>query len=419
MAIEIIKSSDALAVRRANLYADWPNRKSDHTRLYPIAAASHPAKFDINSSDKVFCIGSCFAREIESSLSALGFEVLSKVRDLPNSQNRQGGDAGLANKYTIGSILAEIKNCLEIAQDFKGSFLKSGEKYADCTLGGTSHLDSVENLTSVREAFSKQFERIKDATVIILTLGLSEAWLDKSTGIFLNVAPPVRAMKKEPDRFELHVLDYHETFSMLQGCVRLIFGNLRPDVRMLLTVSPVPLLTTFRMGDVLVSNGYSKAVLRAAVEEISFMNDNVCYFPSYEIATLSNPMCVWSDKDFRHVDSSFVSHITSSAAMSFVNAQDLSIRNQNVLAKCKALYRAGFFREAEQLLLDAHGPDPSSFPLSASVLRMAMIYRRLENWQSSLIFYEAYQKLEPEDGRAADGLRIVRDKLKKKLNQAK
>ncbi len=58
-----------------------------------------------------------------------------------------------------------------------------------------------------------------------------------------------------------------------------------PGVRMILTVSPVPLVATFEPRHVLVSTAYSKAALRVAAEVIASSEPEVCYFPSYEIIT--------------------------------------------------------------------------------------------------------------------------------------
>jgi len=75
---------------------------------------------------------------------------------------------------------------------------------------------------------------------------------------------------------------------------------------MLVTVSPVPLLSTFRDVDVLVANTYSKSVQRAAIDEFIADADGVDYFPSYEFVMLSNPTIAWSRGDYRHVNADLV-----------------------------------------------------------------------------------------------------------------
>ena len=55
------------------------------------------------------------------------------------------------------------------------------------------------------------------------------------------------------------------------------------SAKIILTVSPVPLVATGNRKHVLVSNCYSKSLLRVAVGNILENYSNVDYFPSFEI----------------------------------------------------------------------------------------------------------------------------------------
>jgi hypothetical protein len=59
--------------------------------------------------------------------------------------------------------------------------------------------------------------------------------------------------------------------------------EVRPGMRFLLTVSPVPLTATASGGHVLSATMHSKSVLRAAAGELVARRDDVDYFPSYEL----------------------------------------------------------------------------------------------------------------------------------------
>jgi hypothetical protein len=63
-----------------------------------------------------------------------------------------------------------------------------------------------------------------------------------------------------------------------------------PDMKIIFTVSPVPLGVTFRPVSALTANSASKAIVRAALDE--FLRNHqeevgwrAFYFPSYELAT--------------------------------------------------------------------------------------------------------------------------------------
>src|SRR5206468_1674765 len=61
--------------------------------------------------------------------------------------------------------------------------------------------------------------------------------------------------------------------------------DVNPEAKVILTVSPVPLVATYEDRHVLQATTYSKAVLRVSAETIRTENQNVDYFPSYEIIT--------------------------------------------------------------------------------------------------------------------------------------
>jgi hypothetical protein len=87
-----------------------------------------------------------------------------------------------------------------------------------------------------------------------------------------------------------------------------IIRRANPSAKVVLTTSPVPLGRTFTGHDVIIANGYSKAVLRAVAADIVEKNRHVDYFPSYEMVMLSDPRSSWED-DQRHVDDARVGKV--------------------------------------------------------------------------------------------------------------
>jgi hypothetical protein len=81
-----------------------------------------------------------------------------------------------------------------------------------------------------------------------------------------------------------------------------------PDVRIVITVSPVPLENTFSTMDIVVANTWAKSLLRAVAHEWAAAHPNVDYFPSYEIVQSSDRAAVW-ETDLRHVKGAGVRHI--------------------------------------------------------------------------------------------------------------
>lgn len=65
--------------------------------------------------------------------------------------------------------------------------------------------------------------------------------------------------------------------------LRAILKKSRPEMKFLVTVSPVPLTATASGRHVLSATLHSKSVLRAVAGELEAMFEDVDYFPSYEM----------------------------------------------------------------------------------------------------------------------------------------
>jgi hypothetical protein len=115
-------------------------------------------------------------------------------------------------------------------------------------------------------------------------MGLTEAWQDRVTGVEYAVCPGTVAGQFDPDR---HLFVNHG-FGALMGdmtaALRLMFRANR-GLKVLLTVSPVPLTATASGQHVLTATSHSKSLLRAVAGELVAAQARVDYFPSYEIIT--------------------------------------------------------------------------------------------------------------------------------------
>jgi hypothetical protein len=132
-------------------------------------------------------------------------------------------------------------------------------------------------LAAVRTALTK-------ADVLVFTLGLTEAWHDTRTGTVLPMCPGTVRGTFDPAR---HVLRNHTVAQVHHDLtsVLALAHRVNPRLRMVLTVSPVPLTATATGRHALVATTHSKSVLRAAAGQLADERDDVDYFPSYEIIT--------------------------------------------------------------------------------------------------------------------------------------
>ena len=159
-----------------------------------------------------------------------------------------------------------------------------------------------------RDVVNDVFSNLRTSRVVVITLGLVEAWWDFKSELYLNQTPPIAAVKADPGRFRLDILSYDDVLSAFEQCYEILCRVCPPNFRLILTVSPVPLDRTFTDHDIILANNYSKSVLRAAAQEIFYSHDNGDYFPSYEMVTHTERAFAWQS-DKRHVSPEMVEFI--------------------------------------------------------------------------------------------------------------
>ena len=318
--IEAVPAIEAFGRARGNRLRRYPSPERDGDRLYPLASPTASPSFAIEDGDTIFAIGSCFARNVERALDAAGRRVVSREFELGEIGESLGEAANFFNKYSIHSVLNELGWALD-RDSFPGADIlydTGGGRFSDAQLG-MARLDfPVETILDFRHRYLDAMARVAEADVVIVTLGYVETWYDRKLQLYLNVAPPQAAGKAEPERFEFRVLSYADVLDGLERLHALLLRHRAKPLKMLVTVSPVPLLATFRKMDVLVANAYSKSVQRAAIEEFVATREGVDYFPSYEFVTLSNPAVAWSRNDYRHVSPDLVNRIMSNVLDRYV-----------------------------------------------------------------------------------------------------
>jgi len=302
--VEVIPGREALEIAgRNNAFRKWPKDRNAKNRVTPFAAPGFKPTFELEPGETVYTIGSCFARNIEENLEALGFGIAAQkmLDDATVAEN--GATPWMLNKYTPHSILNEFRWALEPESypfpDPDGFFEMGPDRWRD----GHMHAQDQRPLSVVRgrrKAALENAKLVKDCRVVVITPGVGEVWWDEQARCYLNEAPPIRFLRKNPDRFALHVLEYEQAVDVFEEIHAILSRHLDPDFQILFTISPVPLISTFRELDVMVANTYSKAVLRAAAEVFCTRHDNVDYFPSYESVTYTSPR-IAIDPDLIHV----------------------------------------------------------------------------------------------------------------------
>jgi hypothetical protein len=264
-----------------------------------------PDRLRLVENEPIFAIGSCFARNVEAFLRPR-FRVPSHVptADVPADIAALHADLTanltLWHRYNVFSVFHSLQWALEPGAP------SASHRWLD--VGGGLVLDPYAGCLpplpadGARRAgawIDRTMATVRDCRVVVVTLGLSEVWEDSETGLVMNRAPVTEMWRAYPNRFRFRVSGCAETLAQLEALHALLSRHCAEQFRIVVTVSPIPLLATFRDLDIVVANAASKAILRAAVDAWAAERPDVHYFPSYELVLNSDQSGAWME-DRRH-----------------------------------------------------------------------------------------------------------------------
>ena len=343
--------------------------------------------FTIRPGDVVFTIGSCFARNIEANLGALGCRVPMLSLNFP-TEELSGQPRSAMNRFHPPAF----RQCLEWTArirdrdgvvtwaDCEAMAIQSSgapqQTFFDMDMAGAipvSQTRFVERRQHIYDIFSTVFS----AACMMMTPGVVEAFQDLETGLYIYGAPTNRAMLSQPGRWRFEALSFERCQEDMLASIDVVRAR-NPDIKILVTTSPVPLGVTFSGRDVRIANTYSKSVLRAVCDVVAMSRPMVDYFPSYETVTLSNPAIAWSG-DRLHPSQALISKIV--ARMTDTYLQGVSAEARRYHGALSSLNERDYAAAAAEAraLVEAH-PDK----LDA---RFALL--------EALIGLEAWEEAEP------------------------
>jgi hypothetical protein len=328
-------------------------------------------KFEISKTDKISTCGSCFAQHIARRLSARGFNYIDVEQapvDIPVSLKIAHGygiySARYGNVYTSRQLLqlfdrafGEVvfdecwespttKSTIRYYDPFRPNFPPEGYSTPDEMLS-----EQNKHLACVRQVF-------QHSNIFIFTMGLTETWRNRASGAVFPTAPGVTAGSFNNAIHEYHNFSYEEILSDMVTFIAKL-KKVNPTIKLILTVSPVPLTATAENQHVLVSTMHSKSILRAVAGELTNRFEYVDYFPSYEIVAAHPFRGVFFKNNMRSVHDEGVdfvmSHFLKQHAQGDVIADYNCINNNEefcdeVFVEINSKMRADYKGPTEQVL---------------------------------------------------------------------
>lgn len=240
-------------------------------------------RFAIDRNTRILTAGSCFAQHVGAWLREHGYRWIG---------TKAGGaesDFSFAtgNIYTAALLRQWVEAALDRCDLAGTHHAKAGHGHVHDLLRPSIAPDGFsgwQDFADSRAAALKEIrENIRSGDLFVFTLGLTEAWVDQD-GIVYPVCPGVLAGEFDPERYTFRNYGFEEVVADMLATIDLV-RSVNPNMRFLLTVSPVPLTATASADHVLPATVYSKSVLRAAAGHLAAGHEAVDYFPSYEIVT--------------------------------------------------------------------------------------------------------------------------------------
>ncbi len=302
----------------ANPYSNLPSKSFWKTAVSEKNAFNlenlYEKKFEISRADRIATAGSCFAQHVGTNLRLRGFNVVD-VEPAPSylsaAEARDGGYGIYSARY--GNVYT-VRQMLQLLTDARGAtvrdedFLLKNDRYIDLLRPGTESAgyDSLEEAKYNRLSHLEHVvELFSGIDVFVFTFGLTEAWINKVSGTVYPICPDTLT-DTTSGNYRFHNFTYDEIIGDFRALQALLRQSL-PELRFLLTVSPVPLTATASKNHVLVATTYSKAVLRAVCGALEAESASVDYFPSFEVITASLTRGVFYEPNLRAVNPTGVS----------------------------------------------------------------------------------------------------------------
>ena len=286
----------------------------DWTEVDPVVRT----RFKLAATDRIATAGSCFAQHIARTLVKNDYKYYVAEAAPPGmtEERAAAGSYGLfsaryGNVYTARQLLQLIDRAYGRFSPRDSAWTRRDGALIDPFRPQVEKdaFASLEALLEAREAHLEAVRRLFETTdVFVFTIGLTESWRAKSDGAVFPVAPGVVATGLDEGAYEF----VNFGVDAIRADMRTFVGRLRavnPAVRIVLTVSPVPLVATYERRHVLVSTTYSKSVLRVVADEIAAEFEGVDYFPSYEIITGNFSRGRYFEDDLREVRPEGVEHV--------------------------------------------------------------------------------------------------------------
>ena len=260
----------------------------------------------------LFFIGSCFSDTIGAKMKELLFPVCH------NPFGVIYNPLSVANNL---SLLLKKESFTEKDLSFYNELWFSYSHYTRF-----SHPDKEKCLENINSVFQEARQFLSKADFIFITLGTSWVYHLKETGQVV-----ANCHKQPASLFNHSFIPSEQSYESLKQSIESI-KKINPDARFIFTVSPIR-----HWKDGAINNQRSKAALLLAIAKLQEWDNDVYYFPAYEIFMDELRDYRFYASDMLHPSESAQHYIWEKFIMNFLSEEDLQLlRNvQKIVSSVK------------------------------------------------------------------------------------
>ncbi len=266
-------------------------------------------KFKLDKTQAIATAGSCFAQHISKALLSRDYAWLNG-EPAPTGlspESQQMFNYGIFS-FRTGNIYtaASLRQWLEWALTDKAvsdEIWTDNDRFFDPfrpAIEPHGFYNREELLASRNVTLGVIRSVLEQSQYFIFTLGLTEAWINVENNSIYPMCPGTVAGQFNAKQHRLVNYTHQQTQRDLRESFRLI-KTINPNIKFLLTVSPVPLTATATKKHVLVATTYSKSTLRSVAGEMANARPDTDYFPSYELITSAPFRGMFFEENLRNV----------------------------------------------------------------------------------------------------------------------
>jgi len=270
----------------------------------------------ITRSTPIGSAGSCFAKRIAQHLQMWGYNYVIEEDDLPEGYPLESltdteyrmAPARMGTLFNVQSMLQMVERAFGSRRPDMLISTHSDGAWLDPFRYVRSRYSDTRGYVDDYERHSRALNRaLLRCEVFVFTLGLTEAWYFAHSGDYTSVTPCNRI---NPLLLRMKTLSVEENVAALESMYEL-YRSHRPDIKFIISVSPIPLRRTFSKDHhIVVANNLSKATLVVAAHRfVDRHPGRAYYFPAYEMV-MYGAKDPW-EADRRHVTKDAVSRVMS------------------------------------------------------------------------------------------------------------